>query len=87
MSTTLEDLYRNPGDFGPHPDYDAARKAKVYEIAAYLEGRIHPMCSAASIASRIMDKAEEMGTIYGDTVSGEVPRSWTCDGNPLPVSI
>lgn len=85
---TLQELCAAAGDSDEAGRaYDAARAAKVSEIAAYIADLMRDPHHADAIAETIMANAEEMGRIDGDAVNGELAGRYTKTGNPLPFSI
>lgn len=68
-------------------EYDAARAAKVAEIALYLEGQVKPDLDLNRLAEAAMSSAEEMGRIRGDEISAEIAARYTISGHPLPFTV
>ncbi len=83
---TLEYLWRGDEN-GPLVGYDAARAAKINEIAEYLNDLIVPGLSCVAFAHAAMNEAESTGRIFGNTISAEISARHTISRNPLPFTI
>lgn len=81
---TLEELYYASDERSS--GYDAARQAKVKEIAEYLEG-VTNLSNTEEWAEMFMSNAESNGRIFQNEVSFEISGLQTKTGNPLPVTI
>lgn len=81
---TLEALFAYEGEDGKvHPRYDSRRAAAVQDIAEHIEGKILEDLDPHFLAEAVMAKAEEMGRIDGNEVSGEIHSRYTKNGNPI----
>lgn len=90
MNKTLESLYTALADDNSdaaNKAYDAARRAKVAEIAETIRRDLKSPGAAESIAEQLMGSAESFGRISGDTISAEVPSRYTTSGNPIPLLV
>lgn len=86
MTATLEQIYMT----APESEaYAKARFAKAVQLTSYLA--VHLDSSNyefyQSLAFEAIDRAEEMGRIHGDEISGEIAGRYTPTGNPLPFTI
>lgn len=84
---TLRELYDQLGDMGDEEAYNAVRAKKVAGIARYIADHLRDPSLADALAEEIMSRAEQMGRIDSDNVSGEVPSRYTVSGNPLPFTL
>ena len=84
--TTLERLYHDQPD---SEAYAKARFAKVRKLTEYLATQLnsdnYEFCEG--LAFDAFARAEDMGRIRGDEVSGEIPGRYVSTGSPLVFTI